>query len=55
MVGHVSLSSQPPEFCALLIGQPQLVEIGPGSTSIIEGNAQAYDFAKMVLTSQDQR
>ena len=54
MVGHLSLSSQPPEFYALLIG-PQLVEIGPGSTSIIEVNAQAYDFSKMVLTSQDQR
>jgi len=23
--------------------------------SIIEGNVQAYDFSKMVLTSQDQR
>jgi hypothetical protein len=37
MVGHLSLSSQPPEFYALLIGQPQLVEIGPGSTPSSKG------------------
>jgi hypothetical protein len=52
MVGHLSMSSQPPEFYALLIGQPQLVEIGPGSTPSSKGMPQAYDFSKMVLTSQ---
>ena len=55
MVGHLSLSSQPPEFYALLIGQPQLVEIGPGSTPSSKGMHKRIIFQKMVLTSQDQR